>query len=70
MTRLPRKLRSGVDADSDPNAPQSLVPQLTGDRSTFTAVNLSSNGKVTTYGLDLQATFAPFAIVDTGVGPA
>ena len=55
----------------DPNAPQTLVPQLTGNRSTFTPVNLSQNkNSVTTYGLDLQATFAPFAgtLLTTGVG--
>jgi outer membrane receptor protein involved in Fe transport len=55
----------------DPSAPQNLVPKLTGNRSTFTPVNLSSNkSSVTTYGLDLQATFAPFAktLLTTGVG--
>jgi outer membrane receptor protein involved in Fe transport len=55
----------------DPNAPQTLLAQLTGNRSTFTPVNLSQNkNSVTTYGLDLQATFAPFAgtLLTTGVG--
>ena len=55
----------------DPNSPQNLLPQLTGNRSTFTPVNLSQNkNSVTTYGLDLQATFAPFAatLLTTGVG--
>jgi outer membrane receptor protein involved in Fe transport len=55
----------------DPNAPPNLLPQLTGNRSTFTPVNLSQNkNSVTTYGLDLQATFAPFAgtLLTTGVG--
>ena len=55
----------------DPNAPQNQLPQLTGNRSTFTPVNLSSNkNSVTTYGLDLHATFAPFAktLLTTGVG--
>ena len=55
----------------DPNAPQNVLPQLTGNRSTFTPVNLSRNkNSVRTYGLDLQATFAPFAktLVTTGVG--
>jgi outer membrane receptor protein involved in Fe transport len=55
----------------DPNAPPSLLPQLTGNRSTFTPVNLSQNkSSVKTYGLDLQATFAPFAetLLTTGVG--
>ena len=55
----------------DPNAPQNLRAQLTGNPSTFTPVNLSQNkNSVTTYGLDLQATFAPFAgtLLTTGVG--
>ena len=55
----------------DPNSPPNLLPRLTGNRSTFTAVNLSQNkNSVTTYGLDLQATFAPFAgtWLTTGVG--
>ncbi|HEY0431675.1 MAG TPA: TonB-dependent receptor, partial [Pyrinomonadaceae bacterium] len=55
----------------DPNSPQSLLPKLTGNRSTFTPVNLSQNkNSVTTFGLDLQATFAPFAetLLTTGVG--
>ncbi|HEV7474184.1 MAG TPA: TonB-dependent receptor, partial [Pyrinomonadaceae bacterium] len=55
----------------DPNAPQTLLPQLTGSRSTFTPVNLSQNkNSVSTYGLDLQATVVPFsrALLTTGVG--
>lgn len=55
----------------DPNAPQNLLAQLTGNRSTFTEVNLSQNkNSITTYGLDLQATFAPFVgtLLTTGVG--
>lgn len=55
----------------DPNAPQTLLAQLTGNPSTFTPVNLSQNkNSVQTYGLDLQATFAPFAgtLLTTGVG--
>ena len=55
----------------DPNAPQNLLGQLTGSRSAFTAVNLSQNkNSITTYGLDLQATFAPFVrtLLTTGVG--
>jgi outer membrane receptor protein involved in Fe transport len=55
----------------DPNAPQNLLAQLTGNRSVFTAVNLSQNkNSVTTFGLDLQATLAPFArtLLTTGVG--
>lgn len=55
----------------NPNSPQNPLPQLTGNQSSFTAVNLSQNkNSVTTYGLDLQATFAPFvgALLTTGVG--
>jgi outer membrane receptor protein involved in Fe transport len=55
----------------DPNAPQTLVPKLTGNPSTFTPVNLSQNkNSVTTHGLDLQATFAPLTgmLLTTGVG--
>ncbi len=55
----------------DPNSPQGFSPQLTGNQSSFTAVNLSENkNSITTHGLDLQATFAPFvgALVTTGVG--
>lgn len=55
----------------DPNAPQNQLAQLTGNRSAFTAVNLSQNkNSVKTYGVDLQATFAPFAgtLLTTGVG--
>ncbi len=55
----------------DPNTPQTLLPQLTGNRSVFTDVNLSQNkNSVTTYGLDIQATIAPFAgtLLTTGVG--
>ncbi len=54
----------------DPNT-QENVPQLTGNPSTFTEVNLSQNkSSITTYGLDLQATFAPFVgtLLTTGVG--
>ena len=55
----------------DPNSPQGLSPQLTGNQSSFVGVNLSENkSSITTYGLDLQATFAPFAgaLLTTGVG--
>lgn len=55
----------------DPQSPQNLLPQLTGNASAFTAVNLSQNkNSITTYGLDLQATFAPFAgtLLTTGIG--
>jgi len=46
-------------------------PRLTGRPSSFAAVNLTHNkNSITTHGLDLQATFAPFvgALVTTGVG--
>jgi outer membrane receptor protein involved in Fe transport len=45
--------------------------RLTGNPSSFIPVNLSENkNSITTYGLDLQATFAPFdgALLTTGVG--
>ena len=55
----------------DASSPQGFSPQLTGNASSFTGVNLSENkNSITTHGLDLQATFAPFvgALVTTGVG--
>jgi outer membrane receptor protein involved in Fe transport len=45
--------------------------RLTGNPSSFAGVNLAENkNSITTHGLDLQATFAPFvgALVTTGVG--
>jgi outer membrane receptor protein involved in Fe transport len=54
----------------DPNAPQSLVAVLTGDRSTFASANLSDNkNSITTYSGDLQATLTPFAgtLITTGL---
>lgn len=48
-----------------------LLPQLTGNQSSFAPVNLSQNkNSVTSYGLDLQATFAPLAstLLTTGIG--
>jgi outer membrane receptor protein involved in Fe transport len=45
--------------------------RLTGNPSSFAGVNLSDNkNSITTHGLDLQATFAPFVggLVTTGVG--
>ncbi|HKG62371.1 MAG TPA: TonB-dependent receptor [Pyrinomonadaceae bacterium] len=45
--------------------------RLTGNPSSFAEVNLAENkNSITTHGLDLQATFAPFvgALVTTGVG--
>src|SRR5689334_15288934 len=56
---------------SDPSSAQGFSPQLTGNPSSFVGVNLSENkNSITTDGLDLQATFAPFvgALVTTGVG--
>ena len=55
----------------DPDSPQGFSSQLTGNPSSFAPVNLSENkNSITTHGLDLQATFAPFvgALVTTGVG--
>lgn len=55
----------------DPNAPQNLLAVLTGNRSTFTNANFSDNkNSVTTYALDVQATFAPFVgtLLTSGVG--
>jgi len=55
----------------DPNAPGSLLAVLTGNRSTFTNANLSSNkNSITTYAFDAQATFAPSAttLLTTGIG--
>ncbi|HEV7744513.1 MAG TPA: TonB-dependent receptor [Pyrinomonadaceae bacterium] len=55
---------------SDPNTPGSLIPVLTGNRSVFTSGNLSENkNSITTYGIDVQATFAPAVstMLTTGV---
>src|SRR5215216_3057339 len=51
--------------------PDGALLQLTGNPSSFVAASLSENkNSITTHGLDLQATFAPFvgALVTTGVG--
>jgi outer membrane receptor protein involved in Fe transport len=56
---------------SNPTSPQSPLAVLTGNRSTFTNANFSDNkNSVTSYGLDMQATFAPWVgtLVTTGVG--
>ena len=56
---------------ADPSSPQGFSPVLTGNPSSFVGVNLSENkNSITTHGLDLQATFAPFvgALWTTGVG--
>ncbi|HLM56571.1 MAG TPA: TonB-dependent receptor, partial [Pyrinomonadaceae bacterium] len=55
----------------DPSAPQSPTPVLTGRASTFSPGSFSeSKNSLTSYGLDLQATFAPFrgALYTSGVG--
>jgi outer membrane receptor protein involved in Fe transport len=55
----------------DPNAPQNLLPILTGNRSTFTDANFSENkNSITTYAFDAQATFAPSlaTLFTTGLG--
>ena len=54
----------------DPTSPQGVTPLLTGNPSSFVAVNLSENkNSITTHGLDLQATLAPFVgtLITTGV---
>lgn len=56
---------------ADPSSPQGFSPQLTGNPSSFVGVNLSENkNSITTHGVDVQATFAPFVgtLVTTGVG--
>jgi outer membrane receptor protein involved in Fe transport len=55
----------------EPGPLQFFSAKLTGNPSSFAAVNLSENkNSITTHGFDLQATFAPFvgALVTTGVG--
>jgi outer membrane receptor protein involved in Fe transport len=55
----------------NPSAPQSPTPMLTGRASTFTPGSFGeSKNALTSYGLDLQATFAPFrgALYTSGVG--
>jgi outer membrane receptor protein involved in Fe transport len=56
---------------ANPVAPQSPTPVLTGRPSIFTLGSFSeSKNALTSYGLDLQATFAPFkgSLFTTGVG--
>jgi outer membrane receptor protein involved in Fe transport len=53
------------------SSPDGALLQLTGNPSSFVPANLSDNkNSITTHGLDLQATFAPFvgALWTTGVG--
>ena len=55
----------------DPNNPTNLLAVLTGNASEFTAGNLSENkNSITTYALDVQATFAPAVrtLLTTGMG--
>jgi hemoglobin/transferrin/lactoferrin receptor protein len=55
----------------DPNTPTNLLAVLTGNRSVFTAGNLSENkNSITTYAADVQATFAPAigTLLTTGMG--
>jgi outer membrane receptor protein involved in Fe transport len=55
----------------DPNNPANLLSVLTGNRSAFTAGNLSENkSSITTYAMDVQATFAPGVrtLLTTGIG--
>lgn len=67
----PIVLGSSFALRPDPNAPQNLLAVLTGNRSTFANANFSDNkNSITTYGLDLQATFAPAVgtLFTTGIG--
>jgi outer membrane receptor protein involved in Fe transport len=64
-------LGSSWALEPDASAPQSPVPVLTGRPSTFTPGSFSeSKNSLTSYGLDLQATFAPFkgGLYTSGVG--
>lgn len=67
----PITLGSSWNFTPDPNAPQTPLAVLTGNRSTFTKANLSDNkNSITTYALDVQATFAPVvgALITSGIG--
>jgi outer membrane receptor protein involved in Fe transport len=67
----PIVLGSSWTTAPDPNTPTNLQAVLTGNRSVFTAGNLSENkSSITTYALDVQATFAPAvgALLTTGMG--
>ena len=64
-------LGSSWALDPNPSAPQSPIPVLTGRPSVFTPGSFSeSKNALTSYGLDLQATFAPFkgSLFTSGVG--
>lgn len=64
-------LGSSWALDPNPDAPESPVPVLTGRPSVFTPGSFSeSKNSLTSYGLDLQATFAPFkgSLFTSGVG--
>ncbi|HWT03129.1 MAG TPA: TonB-dependent receptor [Pyrinomonadaceae bacterium] len=67
----PINLGSSWRFEENPNDPQNPLTVLTGDASTFTDANFTDNkNSVTSFGLDVQAAFAPFAgaLVTTGVG--
>ena len=67
----PILLGSSWKLAADPNNPTNLLAVLTGNRSAFTAGNLSENtNSITTYALDVQATFAPAirTLLTTGMG--
>ncbi|HYG83080.1 MAG TPA: TonB-dependent receptor [Pyrinomonadaceae bacterium] len=67
----PINLGSSWRFEQNPNDPQNPLVVLTGDASTFTDANFTDNkNSVTSFGLDLQAAFAPFAgaLFTTGVG--
>lgn len=64
-------LGSSWALDPNPSAPQSPIPVLTGRPSAFTPGSFSeSKNALTSYGLDLQATFAPFkgSLYTSGLG--
>ncbi|HEY6802019.1 MAG TPA: TonB-dependent receptor [Pyrinomonadaceae bacterium] len=70
-TTSPILLGSSWTLAPDPNDPTNLLSVLTGNRSSFTAGNLSeSKSSITTHALDVQATFAPAVrtLITTGVG--
>jgi hemoglobin/transferrin/lactoferrin receptor protein len=67
----PIALGSSWTFRSDPNSPQNPLAVLTGNRSTFTNANLSDNkNSITTYAVDVQASFAPLAgtLITSGIG--
>ncbi|HEY0378748.1 MAG TPA: TonB-dependent receptor [Pyrinomonadaceae bacterium] len=67
----PINLGSSWRFEQNPSDPQNPLAVLTGDASTFTDANFTDNkNAVTSFGLDAQAAFEPFAgaLLTTGVG--